>query len=80
MPQIQGADLRPIAMDGGSAANPGSRFAALEPTPGQIVLESAQYGAQLLDEPVELGALDDQRRREANDLLVRVLGQNTALE
>ena len=36
--------------------------------------------SQLLDEPIELGALDDERRREPDDLRVRVLREHAALE
>src|SRR5690606_15851355 len=35
---------------------------------------------ELLNEPVELLLLHDQRRCEANDLLMRVFAQNAALE
>jgi hypothetical protein len=47
--------------------------------PAANVAVSAQHHAQLLDEPIELAALDDQRRREPDDLLVRVLGEHAEL-
>src|SRR5688572_18038541 len=46
----------------------------------QVSLAICEHGRELLDEPIELGALDGERRRQADHLRVRVFREHTALE
>jgi hypothetical protein len=60
---------------------PGTRPPRADERPTQSATpDLTEDHAKLLDEPVELGALDDQRRRDPNHLRVRILRQHAALE